>query len=90
MILTKEYINAICPEHGRASCDDSNLCNGFGGYSGLYDKDTGKPEVHYPRCNRCYLLNNVGEDISSIEFQVNVSVYLEFPNRLKCRSKIEK
>ena len=49
----KDFINIICPEHGRTSCSDDNLFNGF------YFKSEEEEiinEKHRPRCIRCALL----------------------------------
>jgi len=48
----KEFIDFICPEHGRTSCSDENISNGF------YFEEDGETisEKHHPRCVRCALL----------------------------------
>jgi hypothetical protein len=43
--LTPEVIAALAPEHGRTSCSDTNLVNGWGSHSS-----------GHPRCLRCALL----------------------------------
>lgn len=46
--ITREGVNQFFPEHGRTSCSDSNVVNGFeSSPSGI------------PRCNRCALLEIV-------------------------------
>jgi hypothetical protein len=47
--LTKEIVDAFRPEHGRTSCSDTNLVNGFA--------SNGDKEL--PRCYRCALLEAV-------------------------------
>lgn len=50
-----EFINIIYPEHGRTSCSDDNISNGF--Y--LKDDEDGEEVIskeYYPRCMRCALL----------------------------------
>lgn len=49
---TKEFIDLISPEHGRSSCSDDNLFNGF--Y--LEKDDETINEKYHPRCLRCALL----------------------------------
>lgn len=46
--LTLEAVNGLAPEHGRTSCSDDNLANGF-----LSDG--------IPRCNRCALLELINQ-----------------------------
>jgi hypothetical protein len=72
MVLTKEIVDALAPEHGRTSCDDGNLANSHGGWNGKYDENTGRKVINYPRCNRCYLLDHLGEDLDKLSFRVNV------------------
>jgi len=67
-IITQEIVDFICPEHGRTSCSDSDLGNSYGGWSGRFDEQTGNKEVYYPRCNRCYLMDHIGEDMDLLEF----------------------
>jgi hypothetical protein len=31
MIITKEWVDQVCPVHGRTSCDDHHLNNRYGG-----------------------------------------------------------
>lgn len=52
-MTTKEFIDFICPEHGRTSCSDDNICNGF--Y--VEDDDEGTiSEKYRHRCARCAFL----------------------------------
>jgi hypothetical protein len=44
--LSNEMLDALAPEHGRTSCSDTKLSNGFGS-NGLSSP---------PRCNRCALI----------------------------------
>jgi hypothetical protein len=81
MIINREWIDTVCPEHSRTSCDDDNLNNSCGGWTGYYDRKTGKKEINYPRCSRCYLLNNVGMEIDDLEFIPEVVVYLYYNNK---------
>jgi hypothetical protein len=48
----KDFIDFICPEHGRTSCSDENISNGF------YLEEDGETisQKYYPRCVRCALL----------------------------------
>lgn len=61
--LTIEQVNFIAPEHGRTSCSDENLINGW--YSAEYNK---------PRCNRCALLQAMLErhhpSVVTFDFQL--------------------
>ena len=78
MILTKEFVDSIAPEHGRTSCSDTNLSNGFGGWEGTYNEKTGEKVIRYPRCIRCYLLCNLGMDTKDLDFEINRTISLEF------------
>lgn len=78
MIITKEWIDCVAPKHGRTSCNDEDLGNATGGWNGFYDRNTGKKEIHFPRCNRCYLLSVLGEDTDTLEFEVEVGVSLTY------------
>lgn len=78
MKITKELVDSLFPRHGRTSCSDDNLTNGFGGWDGKYCPDTGKKEIRYPRCGRCYLLRHLGEDSRDMEFDWRVDVTLRF------------
>lgn len=70
--ITLDYINMVAPEHGKTTCSDGNVANGYGGWYGKYDQITGQKRVRFPRCNRCYLLKNLGSAIDSLEFEVRV------------------
>jgi hypothetical protein len=68
MEITKELINILTPEHGRTSCSDDNPCNAS--YTIEDRKLLGvvisKSWERYPRCNRCFLLDNIGEDTENV------------------------
>ncbi len=70
MILTKDAVDAMAPEHERTSCTDEGRENAFGGWSGEYDRHTGNKEIRFPRCVRCYLLDHLGEDTKNLEFKI--------------------
>jgi hypothetical protein len=76
MIITKSWVDLVCPKHERTSCDDQYLANHYGGWNGRYDSYTGKKEIQFPRCARCYLLDNIGTDTESLEFTPEVKVTL--------------
>ena len=76
MKITREWVNIVTPEHERTSCSDDNLYNASGGWEGKYNPNTGKKVIYYPRCNRCYLLDNVGLDLEVLDFAVTVHVEL--------------
>lgn len=76
MILTREEIDRIAPTHGRTSCNDDHRINSFGGWEGKYDVDTGKKDIRYPRCNRCYLLDHLDANTDDLDFEVIVDVRL--------------
>jgi hypothetical protein len=78
MIITKEWVDIVTPNHGRTSCDDNNLANSFGGWNGKYNRNTGKKEIDYPRCNRCYLLDHIGENTEDLEFEITPTISLSF------------
>ena len=47
--LTRDVIDALCPDHGRTSCTDERPVNGWGSNG----------EGHEPRCTRCALLETL-------------------------------
>jgi hypothetical protein len=78
MIITREWVDQVCPNHSRTSCNDENLNNAYGGWTGYYDRKTGKKEIIHPRCNRCYLLDNLGGDSRFLQFEPIVEVRLMY------------
>jgi hypothetical protein len=78
MIITKDWVDQFCPDHDRTSCSDDNLSNAHGGWTGYYSRKTGKKEIQYPRCSRCYLLDNIGMNTDDLEFKPYVEVYLRY------------
>lgn len=72
MILTQEAIDIISPHHQRTSCNDDNLNNAYGGWkkSYGYDSKTGKKNISYPGCIRCYLMHNIGYESLNLEFEI--------------------
>ena len=81
MTLTKEFVDQITPEHGRTSCSDSDLSNSYGGWDGTYDPKTGDKKIRWPRCTRCYLLSNIGEDTENLDFKIIAT--LEVSDKLR-------
>lgn len=81
MLLTKEQIDQMCPEHGRTSCDDEHLNNHWGGWDGTYRTYDGHKNIRIPRCNRCYLLYNVGLNTDDMEFKPVIEVWLQWQNQ---------
>lgn len=79
--VTKEWVDIVCPEHGRTSCSDTDLGNVSGGWNGKFDENTGKKVIQYPRCNRCYLLDHLNEKFDDLAFAVEVEVRLEFRDK---------
>lgn len=75
MQITEEFINAIAPVHGRTSCNDENICNGYGGWTGKYDPNTGKKVIEYPRCIRCYLITHLGYQMDELKFRVEPALW---------------
>lgn len=53
-VLSNEDVNGLVPEHGRTSCSDANLANGWG---------SGNP----PRCTRCALIEFIEEGPCVVE-----------------------
>lgn len=51
-MTTRGFIDFICPEHGRTSCSDENISNGF--Y--MEDDEETISKKYYHRCTRCALL----------------------------------
>lgn len=49
-LLTREIVDALVPEHGRTSCSDTDLCNGYAAGAGSTC-----------RCSRCFLLTVLKE-----------------------------
>lgn len=83
--ITKALVDIICPNHGRTSCDDECLQNRF--YEIKYEKIQGvvvsKNWEQFPRCNRCFLLDNIGadtENVDGIKVIPDVSLFLIQPN----------
>jgi hypothetical protein len=65
MKITKEFIDMVTPEHGRASCSDDSPTNGLYDISeesikGVVVKRYFKRE---PRCNRCFLLDYLDREV---------------------------
>jgi len=68
MKITKELVNILTPEHGRTSCSDDDPSNGS---CGIKDREFQGIVIerswdYYPRCNRCFLLDRVGEDTENV------------------------
>lgn len=77
MIISKDWIDTFVSKHGRTSCSDNNpKGNQFGGWDGTYSSTTGKKNIRYPRCNRCYLLHHIGYNTNEIEFDIEIHVEL--------------
>lgn len=84
MIITKEVIDVLTPNHGRTSCSDENPCNG--NYEIRDYKFQGvvieKSWEHMPRCNRCFLLDHLGYDtdlMTDIKIVSDISLILKQP-----------
>jgi hypothetical protein len=78
MVITREVVDILASRHGRTSCNDNNLANASGGWTGYYERETGKKEITYPRCNRCYLLDNIGMDTNSLAFNIEILLSFKF------------
>lgn len=81
MVLTKEIIDIICPDHDRTSCSDDNRSNGF--YKVDMKKDPRGVEYiskdsYLPRCARCYLLDSIGSKISDLSLKVKMNISFDF------------
>jgi hypothetical protein len=78
MLITREWVDTVCPEHDRTSCSDDNVANGF--YSIVEEKLKGviirRKFDPFPRCYRCFLLNHVGGEIDP-RVEVKVCVHIE-------------
>lgn len=74
--LTREWINLVCPEHGRTSCNDQNLQNGFFTiHEGkLQDIVVERKLERPPRCNRCFLLRALEDGYCDPNLTVEVDV----------------
>ena len=75
MKITPEFIDAICPTHGRTSCDDEHIYNGDGGWTGGYNWD-GTKEIKYPRCIRCYLTSHLGYNFDELDLKLELTFKL--------------
>lgn len=83
MIITREFVDMVAPEHGRTSCSDECLNNS--------DMDIEDVVVlgqvverrirHYYRCGRCFMLSLVGCDTKDLTFDIkyDISVDLHQP-----------
>ena len=74
--LTREWVDAAAPNHGRTSCSDENLSNGY--YTLKEETVRGVVvkrdfDVH-PRCNRCFLLERLREQENGITMDPNVEI----------------
>ena len=78
MLITKEWVDKMAPNHGRTSCSDDNLANHYGGWDGTFRTDNGHKMIIIPRCNRCYLLFNIGRHTKDLEFEPVVNVWLQY------------
>ena len=82
MEITQAFVDALVPEHGRTSCTDTTRTNGY--YSIVEEKVSGVVthrdwNVH-PRCNRCFLLDHIGQTLDSrILLRSEVSLTLRQP-----------
>lgn len=79
MNITKEWIDSHFPEHGRTSCSDSDLSNGFFEIEEKEVRDivVSREFKRYPRCTRCFLLLFYEEGIDpriEVEFQVSLKL----------------
>ena len=75
--ITQKMVDSFTPVHDRTSCSDTDTSyNGYGGWDGKYDPNTGAKKIKYPRCMRCYLLNHLNESVSDLEFRILVNVDL--------------
>lgn len=74
--ITKEWIDTVAPEHGRTSCSDTDISNG---YSFIKTQWMGGVQVKrefdpHPRCNRCFLLEVL---VHGLDPRINVTVTVE-------------
>lgn len=64
-LLTRETVDAFCPEHDRTSCSDSSRDNGFNAAR--------RSNRGVPRCTRCALLDALdGEHPSDFDLRFEV------------------
>jgi hypothetical protein len=77
MTITKEFIEAVAPEHGRTSCSDTNLCNES--YEIVETRVRGvvveRTLTRQPRCTRCFLKVNEGCELPK---HLKLNVWVEF------------
>lgn len=71
-VVTKEYIDIIAPKHSRTRCSDATPFNGerYEGELVRTHDDEIIETLSPPRCNRCFLLNNMGNDIDNLGYTV--------------------
>ena len=83
MIITREFVNCVCPKHGRTSCNDENLIN-----SDMIIEDVvvlgqvvDRRIQHWYRCDRCFMLSLIGCDTKDLTFDIkyDISVDLHQP-----------
>lgn len=63
MVVTREIIDALRPDHDRTSCSDQNRQNGIAGR-------------RFPRCLRCALLDELETpgELAHKQFQLSLSI----------------
>jgi hypothetical protein len=65
-LLTREMVDAFCPEHDRSSCSDSSRDNGFNAAR--------RSNRGVPRCTRCALLEALdGEHPTDFDLRLEVT-----------------
>lgn len=78
MIITKELVDIICPNHERSGCNDEYPINS--------DFDIGEMTFkgivierklnRGPECKRCFLLDNIGIDVEEL-YRIKIKPTIE-------------
>lgn len=82
MTITEEFVNAIAPKHGRTNCSDAISTNCFYTLDEIVVQGVvvERRFKHALRCDRCYLLENIGLDTTQIELAIQISLVPKQPN----------
>ena len=79
MIITREFVDCVCPKHGRTSCSDEDLNNSDLDieYIVVLGQVIDGRIRHLYRCDRCFMLSLVGCDTKELTFDLKFDVQVE-------------
>lgn len=63
LVITRELVDVLWPEHGRTSCSDTNTENGYPHY-----------ENGAPRCCRCMGLESINEPLEIFKIEATIRI----------------